>query len=117
MRLTKPKNPKSQLQSTNQQKKNLISNYLKNKKKPESEVISNIIPKNSSFDNLKEGIHKEQTKNNREFFTSNNSRLKTIQYSIQAISRENKKSSKLKLKPKLDFISYHLPEIYTQKDK
>ena len=117
MRLTKPKNPKSQFQSTNQQKKTLISNYLKNKKKPESEVISNIIPKNSSFDNLKEGIHKEQTKNNREFFTSNNSRLKTIQYSIQATSRENKKSSKLKLKPNLGFLSYHLPEIYTQKDK
>ena len=117
MRLTKPKNPKSQFQSTNQQKKTLISNYLKNKKKPESEVISNILPKNSSFDNLKEGIHKEQTKNNREFFTSNNSRLKTIQYSIQATSRENKKSSKLKLKPNLGFLSYHLPEIYTQKDK
>ena len=117
MRLTKPKNPKSQFQSTNQQKKTLISNYLKNKKKPESEVISNIIPKNSSFDNLKEGIHKEQTKNNREFFTSNNSRLKTIQYSIQATSRENKKSSKLKVKPNLGFLSYHLPEIYTQKDK
>ena len=117
MRLTKQKNPKSQFQSTNQQKKTLISNYLKNKKKPESEVISNILPKNSSFDNLKEGIHKEQTKNNREFFTSNNSRLKTIQYSIQATSRENKKSSKLKLKPNLGFLSYHLPEIYTQKDK
>ena len=117
MRLTKPKNPKSQFQSTNQQKKTLISNYLKNKKKPESEVISNIIPKNSSFDNLKEGIHKEQTKNNREFFTSNNSRLKTIQYSIQATSRENKKSSKSKVKPNLGFLSYHLPEIYTQKDK
>ena len=107
MRLTKLKNPKNKKESSKQSKINLISNYQNNNKESENIILDNIIPKNSSLNNLREKIEKESNSNIKDIFSSDESRLKAIKYVIQATNKENKENQKneiLKLKQNLNYL-------------
>ena len=120
MRLTKLKNPKNKKESSKQSKINLISNYQNNNKESENIILDNIIPKNSSLNNLREKIEKESNSNIKDIFSSDESRLKAIKYVIQATNKENKEHQKneiLKLKQNLNYNTQNIPLSFTQKNK